>query len=413
MRKNSQAFFIKILLEIILEFQYDSFKSIILLYSYLKIIYEITSVYNLKFKITTNTNLNKTKYLWIKTLFYNDKFFEDLILFINVNLMLEINKYLNSKIINNYNLDYFIKKIYDSPDYQNFIKINFKLSNEIIILIQTMCENIFLIYYKKYLSENNGNNINYEEIMISNDFLLKNNQMEDLKKYLYDEYQKINKTQELIEILNLTNNIEIEQIIFNKSWIKLLNNWGIIGFWNMILCLCYFSNQSLNSSKELESFYKLNLYLFNGIVISNNLKNIFKNISPYDLLKNDVLNTHNKTLWFTEANLILEYHNEYDFPSEINLLSSIALNIILNIGINISDIKITFDDVNYFELEKYNNIFLINQNNNYFIINYVDWNSLFEGITNCYLISLQSYLTSHHVGRMIGNNITSIIDKLF
>ena len=424
MSKISQSFFIKIILETISEFNYNTIKSVILIYSYLKIIYETTSIYNLKFKVITNSNINKTKHLWLKSLFYDDNFYEDLILFININLITEINKILNSKTINEYG-KYFEKNIFTLQNYQNFIKLNLKLTNEIILMIQMMCENYFKDNYVNYLS--NDNNVNYlsndnnelviniGQILMSDDFLIKQNQLENIKNYLSYEFKKINRTQELIEILNLATNIETEQTIFNKSWIKLINCWGIIGFWNFILYLC-FSSKNLynkNSLKELDTFYKLNLYLFNGLITSYYLKDIFKNISPYYLLKNDVIDKNNKRLWFVDYNIMFKYNNLYDYPSEINLLSSIALNILLNSEINICDVKININNANKYELYSYENIFLINQNNSYYIINFVDWNSLFESITGSYLNSLQLYLTSNHTGRIIGNNIVNEIDKYF
>jgi hypothetical protein len=414
MSKISQSFFIKIILEIISEFDYNNIKSVIFIYSYLKIIYETTSIYNLKFKVITNSNINKTRHLWLKSLFYDDNFYDDLILFININLITEINKILNSKTISEYS-KYFEKNIFTLQNYQNFIKFNLKLTNEIIFMIQMMCENYFKHNYINYLSNDNELVINIEQILMSDDILIKQNQLENIKNYLSDEFKKINRTQELIEILNLTTNIETEQIIFNKSWIKLINRWGIIGFWNFILYLC-FSSKNLynkNSLKELDTFYKLNLYLFNGLISSYYFKDIFKNISPYNLLKNDVLDNNNKKLWFIDDNIIFNYNNLYDYPSEINLLSSIALNILLNSEINICDVKININNANKYELYNYENIFLINQNNSHYIINFVDWYSLFESITGSYLNSLQLYLTSYHTGRIIGNNIFSEIDKYF
>jgi hypothetical protein len=414
MSKISQSFFIKIILEIISEFDYNNIKSVIFIYSYLKIIYETTSIYNLKFKVITNSTINKTRHLWLKSLFYDDNFYDDLILFININLITEINKILNSKTISEYS-KYFEKNIFTLQNYQNFIKFNLKLTNEIIFMIQMMCENYFKHNYINYLSNDNELVINIEQILMSDDILIKQNQLENIKNYLSDEFKKINRTQELIEILNLTTNIETEQIIFNKSWIKLINCWGIIGFWNFILYLC-FSSKNLynkNSLKELDTFYKLNLYLFNGLITSYYFKDIFKNISPYNLLKNDVLDNNNKKLWFIDDNIIFNYNNLYDYPSEINLLSSIALNILLNSEINICDVKININNANKYELYNYENIFLINQNNSHYIINFVDWNSLFESITGSYLNSLQLYLTSYHTGRIIGNNIVSEIDKYF
>jgi hypothetical protein len=74
MLKTTQAFFIKILLEVIRELKYDTIKSVIFIYSYIKIVYDIISIYNLKFKNLTNPNINKTKYIWIKAFFYDNKY---------------------------------------------------------------------------------------------------------------------------------------------------------------------------------------------------------------------------------------------------------------------------------------------------------------------------------------------------
>jgi len=292
------------------------------------------------------------------------------------------------------------------------MKVKTITTNEIIIIIQSMCENIFKSHFNIYLSNTDKNtNIQYN-IFESNDLLIKSTHINYFEQYLRTEYEKINKTQELIEILNLSNNVKLEQMDFNLSCIKFINYFGIIGFWNFVLYLCYLShetntNEKVSSLKELETFYKLNLYLFNGVFTSYYLKNIFKNISPYESLGTDIL----QSSWFVKNNTSIEYYNVYDYPSEINLLSSIALNIIVSTNINIQDIKIEYEIGFNNKLDNYASIF--NLNNGYFTFNYVDWNSLFESITHSYLNTLQFYLTSHHIGRKIGINITNILDKLF
>ena len=414
MLKINQSFFIKILLDVIRELKYDTIKSVIFIYSYIKIVYDIMSIYNLKFKNTTNTNINKTKYLWIKTFFYDNKFYDDLILFINVNLIIEFNKYISSSTIDDFILNNFGKNILISRDYDNFIKLNCKITNEIIILIQSMCENIFKSQFNNCFFDlkQNIDSIEYDGIFESNDLLIKSAYVDYFEQYLRTEYKKINKPQELIEILNLSNNIQLEQMDLNLSCIKFINYFGIIGFWNFILYLCYLPQKTNNYKKvsllkELEMYYKLNLYLFNGVFISYYFKNIFKNISPYESLGVDIL----KNTWFVKNNINLNYYNIYDFPSEINLLSSIALNIILSTNIGISDIKINYEiGINY-ELDNYTSVFSFD--NNYFSFNHVDWNSLYESITYSYLNTLQFYLTSHHIGRKIGNDIFDILNNIF
>lgn len=418
MLKINQSFFIKILLEVIRELKYDTINSVIFIYSYIKIVYDIISIYNLKFKNLTNPNINKTKYIWIKTFFYDNKFYDDLILFININLIIDLNKYIGSSTIDDFISSNLSKNILTSKDYGDFVKLNSKIINEIIIMIQSMCENVFTSKLNKYFYNLNENvNDTQFNIFELNDLLIKSTHIDYFEEYLRTEYKKINKTQELIEILNLSANIELEQLDFNLSCIKFINYFGIIGFWNFILYLCYLphetnnininNHQKVSSLKELEMFYKLNLYLFNGVFISYYFKNIFKNISPYESLGTDIL----QSTWFVKNNVNLNYHNVYDYPSEINLLSSIALNIILSANINISDIKIYNKIGINNKLDNYKNIF--NLNDGYFIFNYVDWNSLFESITYSYLNSLQFYLTSHHIGRKIGNDIINILDKMF
>lgn len=419
MLKTTQSFFINTLLEAIRELEYDTIKSVIFIYTYIKIVYDIVSIYNLKFKNSINPNINKTRYIWIKTFFYDNKFYDDLILFVNANLIIEINKYVCSSTINDFILNHLNKNIMMSKDYIDFIKFNSKITNEIFITIQSMTDNIFLPQFKKYLSISNKNIIILYDTFDSNDLLIKSTHIDYFEEYLGKEYVKINKTQELIEILNLTNNIELEHMDFNLSCIKLINHFGIIGFWNFILYLCYLPNKNKNknnnknnnggtsSLNELETFYKLNLYLFNGVFISYYFKNIFKNISPYESLKNDVL----QSTWFVKNNVHINYYNIYDFPSEINLLSSIALNIIVNTNIDIQDIKIDYEIGIGYKLDCLTSIF--NLNNGYFTFKYVDWNSLFECVTHSYLNSLQFYLTSHQVGRTIGNDILNILDKIF
>lgn len=134
-----------------------------------------------------------------------------------------------------------------------------------------------------------------------------------------------------------------------------------------------------------------------------------------------------KTLWFVEHNINFCYSNLYDYPSEINLISSLAIDQINFLNINIKDVKInselllifnpdiyTNQEKNIFIFDNYLNIDLNTANNNSnkdLMFNYVDWGALFENLTFSYLNTTQSYLSSHHIGRKIAIDIKNILDK--
>lgn len=423
----SQCFFIEILLEVINELNYNTFKSASLIHAYLKIIYDITSIFNLKFKYSTNFKIKNSRYSWIKTFFYDDKFYSDLITCININLLVELNKYLCSNKINYYLNEYFSTNLFKSQDYLNFIKANVKIIDEIIQMIKLMIDEYFLFfYYKINNEESNVINENITEMFNNDTFLFEIDEISHFEEHLNSEYKKMFKPQELIEILNLVNSIEQKQVEINKSWIEIINKLGIIGFWNFILLICLdtHTNSFISSSKQLELFYIFNLYLFNGVVLSHYFKNIYKNISPFDLLQKELFDKKSqKLIWFVSNDITYNYHEIYDYPSEINILSSIAIRIINQIKINLSDVKINVVLIKKLNIN-YNdsNIFVLNEpesepesdNNletNYYNLNCVNISSIFENITSSYLNGLQSYLTSHHLGREVGIKISNMLDK--
>lgn len=436
MKKISQEFYILLLLKVIKELEYKTSKSIILLYHYIKIIYDTIGIFNYKFKQSTNPNLNMIRHNWIKTIFYDEKFYHNLMILVNTQVLKGINKYLNSSNINNYVLNDFEKKINTSQNYNYFNKIHAKSISEINNIINSYCDDYFFKLFNDYLSN--------EEIVIddifnnlskTNDFILDQNDLNFFEKYLTEEYCRISKSNELIEILNLSNNVEDEKIKLSEFWIEMINKFGIIGLWNFILCCCFLNGKNIDKTdeinfddnvlKKIETFYKLNLYLFNGVITSNYFKNMFKNISPYNLLQNDIFNlnsSNQNVIWFVKNRINFNYSNLYDYPSEINLLSTISLNVIMNVDLKITDLnlKICFQ---YFDLYDEKNIFpQINLNDKkidhkdfdlfqHSVLNYVDLESLFENLTQSYLNCLQSYLTSHHMGREIGINIYTLLNK--
>lgn len=410
----SQNFFIEILLQVIYELEYDTFKSIMLIHLYSKIIYDIVCIFNYKLKYSTNNIVKNLRYSWIKTIFYDEKLYNDMIDYININILKEINKFLNSKIIDDNLNDCLNSNLFLSNNYLNFMKFNQKITNEIDKLIKLFIDESFKDLYNKYLitkNENINELINNEEFFKNESFLFDLKDIKYIIKHLNDEHQKMYKNHELVEVLNLSNNVEYEQSLINKSWINIINDFGIIGFWNFILSQCIENNYDY--IKQLELFYILNLYLFNGIILSNYLKNIFKNISPYELLKNELFNQNSKNkIWFISDDINLKYINLYDFPSEINLISKIAINIINLTKTNICEVKITLDKITKFKINIDNsNIFIFNEKNNYYLFNCIDSSGIFENLTISYLNCLQSYLTSHHSGREIGNIIYNILNK--
>lgn len=135
------SYFIKILLEIIQELNLDTTKSVFLLYIYTLIVYNVFSTYYLKFNTSINNPINYRHY-WFKTILHNEKFYNDFMIQINLNLLFMLNEYLDSEIVKKYFKQDF-KFIYNDSDYINFLKYSHTIIEEIRHNIQIHLNLIF------------------------------------------------------------------------------------------------------------------------------------------------------------------------------------------------------------------------------------------------------------------------------
>ena len=241
-----------------------------------------------------------------------------------------------------------------------------------------------------------------------------------MNEHINNEYLKINKTNELIEILNISQNISNEQKQITKFWVGIINKIGIIGFWNIILYSCYkydINNQYI----QVEIFFKFNFYLFQGLIYLNLIKQKSNSVSPYTILKENIFEFNNKSIWFIEEGLQIKYLPINDYPSEIHLLSSLASNLLsFYIGTNTNISKFSIDEINLITTNyNYNNNNInydtINLNyipimsNNQFhendltvILGFKEWNSISESIEISHIFMIQSFITSNYIGKEIG-----------
>ncbi len=410
------------------EKQINIIDSGLFLYVYTTIIHDILSIYCLNIK-SINSEIIKMKYPWYKLLLFNSKLYDVIIIYSNIELLKLINNDIDSNLINNH-LKFGIPELLISNDYYDFnLEYNKKIFEEIKININKM--------YNEYSIKNILTKIDNYDIYFSDNLiykiLLKIDLIDWVKNYSSDKYNKMNKINEMIEIINLSQNLNYEQKILSNFWICILNRIGIFGFWNYVLSVNI--NNINNSIMQVDLFYKLNLLFYNGIYIINELKNNNNSISPYDILKVDVLNFNNNSIWFIENNIIIKNISEFEFPSEINLLSTIASKFLSkfigkqkNIIISVKDLELIYEnsklypdfiDINSFpilvpdeKMFKNNNDLFSYKNNKPIIINFTEFNDISESLSKTYLYLIQSYLTTNLISKEIGVIIFDQLDKL-
>jgi hypothetical protein len=442
MSQISYCYFIKIILEIIQELNLDTNKSCILLYIYSLIVYNIFSTYYLKFE---NSIKNPIKYRhnWLKTFLYTDTFYVDFMIQINLNLLFMLNNYLNSEILKKY-FEKNFAFIYSDSNYINFISQNQNIINEIKYNIQIHLDLIFPSGQKNFFVEKKINIIETDNNPIM-DTIFSNNFYQKIINKCNEDYNKMNKTKELIEILSLCNNVSKEQEIINVFLARIINKIGITGLFNLIIC-SYYSKINKSHTEQVKSFYLLNIYLYNGLVLSTKLNEIYKETKPYHILKQNVLESNEKnSVWFIRNEIKIIDSELYDFPSKINIMSILGLNFIKKIiGNNTKNVKFNQKEINLLlnETKPYTSevtfegfpIFLnynvsnsnSNSNSNYknnsntnlidnnliFLLDFKEWSSLFESIMLTNLNLLQSYITSFQVGKDIGIDVSKFIDNI-
>lgn len=433
MTKLNFSFFIKIIIEVIKEKSLDTKKSITLLYIYCLIVNDIASIYNDKFK-PVNKYVGNNKKSWINTIFNNNKFYDDLVIRINIELLNILAVELESGLIKKY-LD---KIMVDGIESVNdFEKYNVKIISEIKMNILEYIKNNDLRDFLKLEKNQFEPNIILDKNSILARCLIPETDFKNLTDHLISEHNKINKLNELTELLNLTTELSDEQKIINSFWVKIFNKIGIVGFWNFMLCLSFKGDYDFVF--QIKSFNKLNIYLYNGVLYLEFIKNLISTTSPFYILKEHVLKPNNKSLWFIEENVELINPSPNDYPSQINMLSTIAANIVNRIiGPKTSNVFLSFNDIGlmlgdntlyqnselsnksnrlslnnfpyYFNDRKF---FKNNHNLSVMTINFTDWYSILESQSICYLNLFQVFLTSHHMGRETGNTITKIIDNIY
>ena len=410
------------------EKQINIIDSGLFLYVYTTIIHDILSIFCLNIK-SINSEIIKMKYPWYKLLLFNSKLYDVIIIYSNIELLKLINNDIDSNLINNH-LKFDIPELLISNDYYDFnLEYNKKIFEEIKININKM--------YNEYSIKNILTKIDNYDIYFSDNLiykiLLKIDLIDWVKNYSSDKYNKMNKINEMIEIINLSQNLNYEQKILSNFWICILNRIGIFGFWNYVLSVNI--NNINNSIMQVDLFYKLNLLFYNGIYIINELKNNNNSISPYDILKVDVLNFNNNSIWFIENNIIIKNISTFEFPSEINLLSTIASKFLSkfigkqkNIIIPVKDLELIYEnsklypdfiDINSFpilvpdeKMFKNNNDLFSYKNNKPIIINFTEFNDISESLSKTYLYLIQSYLTTNLISKEIGVIIFEQLDKL-
>ena len=410
------------------EKQMNIIDSGLFLYVYTTIIYDILSIFCLNIK-SINSEIIKMKYPWYKLLLFNSKLYDVIIIYSNIELLKLINNDINSNLINNY-----LK--FDIPDLlisNNYYDLNLEYNKKIFEEIKKNINKMYNEYsIKNILTKIDNYNIYFSDNLIYK-ILLKNDLIDWVKNYSSDRYKKMNKINEMIEIINLSQNLNFEQKILCNFWISILNRIGIFGFWNYILS--FNLNNINNSIMQVDLFYKLNLLFYNGIYLINELKNNNNSISPYDILKVDILNFNNNSIWFIENNIIIKNISEFEFPSEINLLSTIASKFLSkfiskqkNIIILVKDLELIYEhsklypdliDIISFpilvpdeKIFKNNNDLFTYKNDKPIIINLTEFNDISESLSKTYLYLIQSYLTTNLISKEIGLIVFEQLDKL-
>lgn len=427
MNKLTYNYFIKIIIEIIYEHQIEIIESCLLLYVYTTIIYDILSIYCSNIK-SVNSEIIKMKYPWYKLLLFNSKLYDVIIIYLNIELLKLINNDIDSKLINNYLKNDIPELLVGCNDYNLFLLYNKKIFEEIKNHVDKLYDEYSV---KNILIKNNDQNTYFFSKNLIYKPLLNNDLIDWLINYSSDKYNKMNKINEMIEIINLSHNLNYEQKILSNFWICILNKIGIFGFWNFILSL---NIENINNSVvQVDLFYKLNLLFYNGIFLLNELKNNINSISPYNILKKNVLDFNNNSIWFIENNITVNNTTPYEFPSEINLLSTIASKFLSkfiikqkNIIISVKDLGLIYENnhlypefvnINYFPiLITDENIFKINdiiyyKNNEPIVINFTEFNDISESLSKTYLYLIQSYLTTNMISKEIGSIVFDHVDK--
>lgn len=417
MTKINFSYFIRLLITIIKKEKINFINSGILLYVFSFVVYHGFCIYNYRFK-PIDEYFEKYRYSWYKAFFLNTKFYDNFIIFLSIYTIQLINNdlhidYIDEQIISILNI------VNSDNDYIEFNEQYFKIVEDTKKIIENYfnkfeLKNIFGIEKNEFENkisesidiENNGN--------ILFKCYIKKDKIKNTNEFIMGSYNKINKANELIEILNICQNISLEQKIITKFWINAIEEIGIIGFWNLILYSCYkydFNNQFI----QVEIFFKLNFHLYQAILYLNYVKKFSNSISPYHILKENILEFNNKSLWFVEEGLKPSYLSKNDYPSEIHLLSSLAANIItLNLGSNTNISKFSVEEINIFS-ENYKFIGGENFNLGYFpiildnestynnpvILSFKEWDSISASIEISHMYTIQSFITSNHIGKEI------------
>ena len=431
MDKLSHNYFIKILLEMILDKEFKTNDASFILYVYTSIVYDILSIYCNNIK-SFNQEISIIKYPWYKKILFNTTFYNVIIIFTNIELTRILNKDINSKILYNYVMVSIPKLLENYKEYDMILANNKKFFNELKIKIINMYLgfDLFNIILKEKSdnsdrlekNEKNENNDKYKNFTI----VTKNNEklFLELMNYSLSEYYKINKINELVELVNLSLNINNEQKILSIFWNKVTNRIGIFGFWNFILYAN--TKYSNNIIEQVSLFYKLNLFLYNGLIFINSIKDNINSVSPYNVLKENILQFNKNSLWFIEHNVDIKNTNNFEYLSEHNLLSVIASKFLSKyngmqkkITISQDDLKLICDNTNnYGEIINFDifPLFLsenlpIYNNNQPIIINFNKIDDICDGITKSNLYFFQNYLTSNLISKEIANIIFDYFDK--
>jgi hypothetical protein len=429
MNKLSHNYFIKILLEMILEKEFETNDTGLVLYIYTSIVNNILSIYSYSNDVKSfNQEITIAKYPWYKKILFNTTFYNVIIIFTNIELLKILNINIDSKIINNYILFDIPKLLLNYTDYNLILTYNKKFFDELKVIIISMYKNfdLFNMMIKNKLdkfetnettettetTETNETNENFTIVSKINE-----NLYGDLINYSLNEYYKINKINELVELVNLSLNLSNEQKILSIFWNNVTNKIGIIGFWNFILYASI--KNSNNLIEQVSLFYKLNLFIYNGLIFINSIKKKINSISPYNVLNENILQFNKNSIWFVEYNINVKNTQNFEFLSENNLISVIASKFLLKFNngkkknVLIDDLKLICDNISkYQEVINFDNFplflsenLIIYNNDEPIIIDFNKLDNICDSITKSNLYFFQNYLTSNLISKEIGNII--------